>query len=60
MLHVQTSCKEIINSFHIYKYSHFAVANMAQGQVQVHFSTTSPDIELPEGKQQLLVPTSKF
>ncbi|KAF7932017.1 uncharacterized protein EAE97_009038 [Botrytis byssoidea] len=31
---------------------------MAQGQVQVHFSTTSPDIELPEGKQQLLVPTN--
>lgn len=36
------------------------VTNMAQGQVQVYFTTTSPDIELPEGKQQLLVPTSKF
>ncbi|KAA8575872.1 hypothetical protein EYC84_004958 [Monilinia fructicola] len=31
---------------------------MAQGQVQVYFTTTSPDIELPEGKQQLLVPTN--
>jgi len=30
-----------------------------QGQVQVHFITNSPDIELPEGKRQLLVPTSK-
>lgn len=30
-----------------------------QGQVQVHFVTDSPDIELPEGKRQLLVPTSK-
>jgi ribosome biogenesis protein YTM1 len=29
------------------------------GQVQVHFTTNSPDIELPEGKRQLLVPTSK-
>lgn len=29
------------------------------GQVQVHFITNSPDIELPEGKRQLLVPTSK-
>ncbi|KAF8850480.1 microtubule-associated protein-like protein ytm1 [Acephala macrosclerotiorum] len=28
------------------------------GQVQVHFTTTSPDIELPEGKRQLLVPTN--
>jgi ribosome biogenesis protein YTM1 len=30
------------------------------GQVQVHFTTNSPDIELPEGKRQLLVPTSKY
>jgi ribosome biogenesis protein YTM1 len=30
------------------------------GQVQVHFTTNSPDIELPEGKRQLLVPTSKI
>jgi hypothetical protein len=30
-----------------------------QGQVQVHFITNSPDIELPEGKRQLLVPTSE-
>lgn len=30
------------------------------GQVQVHFTTNSPDIELPEGKRQLLVPTSMF
>ncbi|KAL3418207.1 WD domain-containing protein [Phlyctema vagabunda] len=29
-----------------------------QGQVQVHFITDSPDIELPEGKRQLLVPTN--
>lgn len=29
------------------------------GQVQVHFITNSPDIELPEEKRQLLVPTSK-
>ena len=29
------------------------------GQVQVYFVTDSPDIELPEGKRQLLVPTSK-
>jgi ribosome biogenesis protein YTM1 len=29
------------------------------GQVQVHFITNSPDIELPEGKRQLLVPTSE-
>ena len=28
------------------------------GQVQVHFTTNSPDIELPEDKRQLLVPTS--
>lgn len=28
-----------------------------QGQVQVHFITNSPDIELPEEKRQLLVPT---
>lgn len=28
------------------------------GQVQVHFTTNSPDIELPEGKRQLLVPTN--
>ena len=33
--------------------------NGRQGQVQVHFITNSPDIELPEGKRQLLVPTSK-
>lgn len=31
-----------------------------QGNVQVHFITNSPDIELPEGKRQLLVPTSKI
>ena len=31
-----------------------------QGQVQVHFITNSPDIELPEGKRQLLVPTSEY
>ena len=30
-----------------------------QGQVQVHFVTNLPDIELPEGKRQLLVPTSE-
>lgn len=30
-----------------------------QDQVQVYFTTDSPDIELPEGKRQLLVPTSK-
>jgi len=30
-----------------------------QGQVQVRFITNAPDIELPEGKRQLLVPTSK-
>jgi ribosome biogenesis protein YTM1 len=30
------------------------------GQVQVHFITNSPDIELPEGKRQLLVPTSEY
>lgn len=30
------------------------------GQVQVHFITESPDIELPEGKRQLLVPTSEL
>ena len=31
-----------------------------QGQVQVHFITNSADIELPEGKRQLLVPTSEY
>ena len=31
-----------------------------KGQVQVHFITNAPDIELPEGKRQLLVPTSKI
>lgn len=31
-----------------------------QGQVQVRFITNVPDIELPEGKRQLLVPTSKI
>lgn len=30
-----------------------------QGQVQVYFNTNSPDIELPEEKRQLLVPTSE-
>jgi hypothetical protein len=30
-----------------------------QGQVQVRFITNAPDIELPEGKRQLLVPRSK-
>jgi len=30
-----------------------------QGQVQVRFITNAPDIELPEGKRQLLVPKSK-
>jgi hypothetical protein len=30
------------------------------GQAQVHFITNSPDIELPEGKRQLLVPTSEY
>ena len=34
-------------------------AGTRQGNVQVHFATNSPDIELPEGKRQLLVPTSK-
>ena len=29
-----------------------------QSQVQVHFFTGAPDIELPEGKRQLLIPTS--
>jgi ribosome biogenesis protein YTM1 len=29
-------------------------------QVQVQFVTNSPDIELPEGKRQLLVPTGKL
>jgi hypothetical protein len=28
-----------------------------RGNVQVHFVTSSPDIELPEGKRLLLVPT---
>jgi ribosome biogenesis protein YTM1 len=28
-------------------------------QVQVQFTTNFPDIELPEGKRQLLVPTGK-
>ncbi|KAE8442628.1 ribosome bioproteinsis protein ytm1 [Mollisiaceae sp. DMI_Dod_QoI] len=28
------------------------------GQVQVHFTTNSPDVELPEGRRQLLVPTN--
>lgn len=32
----------------------------AARQVQVQFFTNSPDIALPEEKQQLLVPTSKF
>jgi hypothetical protein len=31
-----------------------------QGQVQVHFITNSEDIELPEEKRQLLVPTSMY
>jgi len=31
-----------------------------QGQVQVHLITNAPDIELPEDKRQLLVPTSKI
>lgn len=31
-----------------------------QGQIQVHFVTNSPDIELPEEKRQLLVPTSEL
>jgi ribosome biogenesis protein YTM1 len=35
------------------------VPTSRQGQVQVHFITNSPDIELPEEKRQLLVPTSK-
>ncbi|TAQ89524.1 hypothetical protein B7494_g2182 [Chlorociboria aeruginascens] len=30
--------------------------HQGQGQVQVHFITNSPDIELSEGKRQLLVP----
>jgi len=30
-----------------------------QGQVQVYFTTNSADIELPEEKRQLLVPTSR-
>ncbi|KAI9742341.1 MAG: ribosome biogenesis protein ytm1 [Claussenomyces sp. TS43310] len=33
-------------------------AGARQGQVQVHFVTNSADIELPEEKRQLLVPTS--
>lgn len=33
--------------------------NGAARQVQVQFFTKSPDIELPEEKRQLLVPTSK-
>jgi ribosome biogenesis protein len=31
-----------------------------QGQVQVHFVTDVPDIGLPEGKRQLLVPAGKW
>ncbi|PQE26058.1 putative Ribosome biogenesis ytm1 protein [Rutstroemia sp. NJR-2017a BBW] len=38
--------------------SEYGNMDQSQGQVQVHFTTTSPDIELPEGKRQLLVPTS--
>ncbi|RDL41374.1 Ribosome biogenesis protein YTM1 [Venustampulla echinocandica] len=34
------------------------VQSTGQGQVQVYFTTTSPDIELPEEKRQLRVPTS--
>jgi hypothetical protein len=30
-----------------------------QGQAQVRFITNATDIELPEGKRQLLVPKSK-
>jgi hypothetical protein len=32
-------------------------AATSHGQVQVYFSTTSADIELPEEKRQLRVPT---
>lgn len=31
-----------------------------QGQVHVHFTTNASDIKLPEGKRNLLVPTSKL
>lgn len=33
-------------------------AGARQGNVQVHFVTNSLDMELPEGKRHLLVPTS--
>jgi ribosome biogenesis protein YTM1 len=33
------------------------VVTAGQGQVQVYFSTNSSDIELPEEKRQLRVPT---
>lgn len=32
----------------------------SHGQIQVHFTTNVPEIELPEEKRQLLVPTSEF
>jgi hypothetical protein len=35
------------------------VQSTQHGQVQVHFVTSFADIELPEAKRQLLVPTSK-
>ena len=34
-------------------------SSTGQGRVQVRFVTNAPDIELPEGKKQLLVPTGK-
>lgn len=35
-------------------------AGSGQGRVRVHFVTNSPDIELPESKRQLLVPTGQY
>jgi ribosome biogenesis protein YTM1 len=34
-----------------------AAQSSRHGQVQVYFVTNSPDIELPEEKRKLLVPT---
>jgi ribosome biogenesis protein YTM1 len=39
--------------------SEVADPSTGKGQVQVYFVTSSADIELPEQKRQLLVPTSK-
>ena len=35
-------------------------SNSRQGNVQVYLTTKFPDIELAEGKRQLLVPTSEL